>query len=36
MLHKPKCENIDKTTIRTSSEPHSQWKKQFRKNPLYF
>ena len=36
MLHKPKCENIDITTIRTSSESHLHWKKNFQKNPLYF
>ena len=35
-IHKPKCENIAITTIRTSSESHLHWKKQFRKNPLYF
>ena len=35
-LHKPKCENNDITTIRTSSKPHFQWKKHFLKNPLYF
>ena len=36
MLHKPKCENIDITTIRTSSESHIHGKKHFHKNPLYF
>ena len=36
MLHKPKCENNDITTIRTSPESHIQWKKPFHKNPLYF
>ena len=36
MLHKPKCENNDITTIRTSSESHLHWKKQFHKNPLNF
>ena len=35
-LHKPKCENNDITTKRTSSESHIQWKKQFHKQPLYF
>ena len=36
-LHKPKCENIDITTIRNSSESHLHWKKKhFHKNPLYF
>ena len=34
--HKPKCENNDITTIKTSSESHLNWKKQFHKNPLYF
>ena len=28
-LHKPKCENIDVTTIRTSPESHLHWKKTF-------
>ena len=36
MLHKPKCENNDITTIRTSSESHLHWKKHFHKNPLFF
>ena len=36
MIHKPKCENIDITTIRTSSEAHIYWKKHFHKNPLFF
>ena len=36
MLHKPKCENHDITTIRTSSESHRPWKKHFHKNPLIF
>ena len=35
-LHKPKCENSDVTTIRTSSESHFYWKKHFHENPLYF
>ena len=35
-LHKPKCENNDITTIRTSSESHLHWKKYFHKNRLYF
>ena len=35
-IHKPKCENNDITTIRTSSESHLHWKKHFHKNPLYF
>ena len=36
MLHKPKCENIDITTIRTSNESHLHWKNHFHKNPLFF
>ena len=34
--HKPKCENNDITTIKTSNESHLHWKKHFHKNPLYF
>ena len=34
--HKPKCENNDITTIRTSNESHLHWKKYFHKNALYF
>ena len=34
--HKPKCENNNITTIRTSNESHLHWKKHFHKNPLYF
>ena len=36
MLHKPKCENNDITTIRTPSNSHLHWKKHFHKNPLFF
>ena len=36
MLHKPKCENKDITTIKISNESHLNWKKHFLKNPLYF
>ena len=36
MLHKPKCENNDITTIRTSNESHLNWKKHFHKNSFYF
>ena len=36
MKHKPKCEIIDITTIKTSKESHLHWKKHFHKNPLYF
>ena len=35
-IHKPKCENNDIPTIRTSSESHLHWKNHFHKNPLYF
>ena len=34
--HKPKCENNDITSIKTSNESHLHWKKYFHKNPLYF
>ena len=34
--HKPKCEEIDITTIKTSPESHIHRKKLFHKNPLYF
>ena len=36
MIHKPKCENYDTTTIRISSKSHLRWKKHSLKNPLYF
>ena len=36
MVHKPKCENKDITTIRTSMELHLHWKDQFHKNPIFF
>ena len=36
MLHKPKCEKNDITTIRTSPDSHLHWKRHFHKNPLYF
>ena len=36
MIHKPKCENNNITTIRTSPETHIQWTKHFHKNPLYY
>ena len=36
VLHKPKCENNDITTIRTSNESHFYWEKHFHKNLLYF
>ena len=35
-LHKPKCENIDRTTLRISPESHLIWKNHFHKNPLSF
>ena len=36
MLHEPKCENNDITTIRSSPESHLHWKEHFHKNPLFF
>ena len=36
MIHKPKCEIYDITTIRTSPESYRHWKNHFHKNPLYF
>ena len=36
MIHKPKCENKNITTIRTSLESHNLWKHHFHENPLYF
>ena len=37
MIQKPKCENNDITTIRTSPESHLHWKKNsFIRNPLIF
>ena len=35
-IHKPKSENKDITTVRTSSESHLHWKKHFPENPFYF
>ena len=35
MIHKPKFENYDTSTIRNSSESHLHWKDHFHKNPLY-
>ena len=35
-IHKPKCENKDKTTIRNSSESQFHWKNYFHESPLYF
>ena len=34
--HKPKCENNNIASIKTSNESHLHWKKHFHKNPLYF
>ena len=34
--HKPKCENNDITSIKTSNETHLHWKKNFQKITLYF
>ena len=36
MIHKPKCENYDVCTSRTSSESHLHWKDLFDKIPSYF
>ena len=36
MIHKPKRENNDITTIRNSPESHLHWKDHFHKNALYF
>ena len=36
MIHKPKCENYDLTTMSTSSDSHFRWKSPFQKNPFYF
>ena len=35
-IHRPKCQNNDITTIRTSLDSHLHWKNHFHKNPLYF
>ena len=35
-LHKPKSENIDITSLKTSPDSHLHWKNRFHKNPLYF
>ena len=35
-IHKPKCENNDISTIRTSRDSHLHWKKHFHKNAMYF
>ena len=34
--HKPKCENINITAIRTSPESHLHWNNHFQKNPKFF
>ena len=36
IIHKPKCENYDITSIRTSSESNIKCKKHFQKKPLHF
>ena len=36
MIHKPKCENNNLTTTRSSSESHLHWKDHFHENPLFF
>ena len=35
LIHKPKCENDERTTIRTSGESHFHWKDHFHKNPKF-
>ena len=35
-IHKPKCEKIVITTIRTSPDSHIHWKNHFHKNPINF
>ena len=35
-IHKPKCENNEIATIRTSPDSHFYRKNQFHKNPIYF
>ena len=35
-IHKPKFENNDITTIRTSPESHLPWNKHFHMDPLHF
>ena len=35
MLHKQKCGDDNKTTIKISNELHPHWKKHFHKNSLY-
>ena len=36
LKHKPKCENNDITSIKTSNKSHLHWEKYSHKNPLYF
>ena len=36
VIHEPKCENYDITTIRTSRGSHLRWKNHFLKNKCYF
>ena len=36
MIHKPKSENTEIATIRTSSESHLHWEHYFQKVPVYF
>ena len=36
MIHKPKCENNDIITIRSSSDSHIHWKDHFHKNPFRY
>ena len=34
MIHKPKSENVELTTVTNSSDSHLHWNDQFHKNPL--
>ena len=36
MIHEPKCENSEITTIGTSNESHFLWNDLYHKNPLSF
>ena len=35
-IHKPKCENYGRTTIRASNDSNLHWKDNFHKTPLNF
>ena len=34
-IHKPKWENFELTTIRTSGDSHLHWKNHFHQNPFF-